>query len=61
MEQFGVTVGAQALLVEILKDDAEVMYDGGLGLILLVVGLFVEVGAEDIDEEEFMFYFEGWG
>ena len=61
MEQFGIAVGAKALLVEILEDDVEVLHDGGFRLVLLVVDLFVEVGAEDVDEEEFMFYFEGGG
>ena len=61
MEQFGIAVGAKALLVEILEDDVEVLHDGGFRLVLLVVNFFVEVGAEDVDEEEFMFYFEGGG
>ena len=61
MEQFGIAVGAKTLLVEILEDDVEVLHDGGFRLVLLVVNFFVEVGAEDVDEEEFMFYFEGGG
>ena len=61
VEQFGIAVGAQSLLVEVLENYAEVLNNGGLGLVLLVVDLFVEIGAENVDEEQFMFYFEGGG
>ena len=51
MKQFCIAVGAQPLLVEILENYAEVLNNGGLGLVLLVIDLFVEIGAENVDEE----------